>query len=97
MGNKLSKSNIKLRGIWKERPGPLIKDETVCEMIEDPQCLICWEPICNHHARCIGCNIRLHSACEERYRKTEERNYCLCPHCKKVGTLAISSIKTITK
>lgn len=97
MGNKVSKINIKRRGIWEERRCPLIKNETICKMTETPECLICWEPICNVHARCVGCNIRIHSVCEKTYRETEQREFCLCPHCKQVGTLAISLIKTVTK
>jgi len=91
MGSKLSKNIYK----WNVREGQLKNNKILYEIKEEPQCLICWESIGNIHARCIGCNIRMHSACEERYRKTEERNYCLCPHCKKVGTLAISMTKTM--
>lgn len=92
MGSKLSKNIYR----WKVREGPLKNKKTLYEIREEqPQCLICWESIGNIHARCIGCNIRMHSVCEERYRKTEERNYCRCPHCKKVGTLAISMTKTM--
>ena len=91
MGSKLSKNIYK----WNVREGQLKNNKRLYEIKEEPQCLICWESIGNIHARCIGCNIRMHSACEERYRKTEERNYCLCPHCKKVGTLAISMTKTM--
>jgi len=88
MGIGLSKNIC----IWSERQCLLMKNERTCEISEPPQCLICWEPINNIHAQCIGCNIRMHSECEEKYRETEKRNYCLCPHCKKVGTLAITSI-----
>lgn len=91
MGSKLSKNTYK----WNVREGQLKNNKRLYEIKEEPRCLICWESIGNIHARCIGCNIRMHSACEERYRKTEERNYCLCPHCKKVGTLAISMTKTM--
>ena len=91
MGSKLSKNIYK----WNVREGQLKNNKRLYEIKEEPQCLICWESIGNIHARCIGCNIRMHSACEERYRKTEERNYCLCPHCKKVGTLAITMTKTM--
>ena len=89
MGNKTSKS---VR-TWIERDGSFVKNNVACEYLESLHCLICWEPISNIHARCVGCNIRLHSVCEKRYRETEERKYCLCPHCKKVGTLALSLTK----
>lgn len=92
MGIKLSKNIC----IWRERCGPLLKNKTVCEISEPPQCLICWEPIASVHSQCVVCKIRLHSECEKRYRETEKRNYCLCPHCKKVGTLALTLIKLPT-
>ena len=92
MGIKLSKNIC----IWNERGSPLLKNKTVYEMTVPPQCLICWEPIASVHSQCVVCKIRLHSECEKRYRETEKRNYCLCPHCKKVGTLALTLIKLPT-
>ena len=90
MGIKLSKNNC----ICNWRRSPLLKNKTVCEITEPPpKCLICWESIVSFHSQCIVCKIRLHTECEERYRETEKRNYCLCPHCKKVGTLALILIK----
>ncbi len=50
------------------------------------ECLICWEKINNIDlVRCIGCNIQLHTYCEETYRGG--KGYCKCPHCQQVGTL----------
>ena len=92
MGIKLSKNIC----IWNERGSPLLKNKTVCEMSVPPQCLICWEPVVTVHSQCIVCKIRLHTECEERYRETEKRSYCVCPHCKKVGTLALTLIKLPT-
>lgn len=54
----------------------------------DSKCLICWDEItCDTWARCMRCNILLHDNCETTYRTINNRNYCQCPHCQRVGTL----------
>ena len=53
------------------------------------ECLICWEKINNIDlVRCIGCNIQLHTYCEETYRGGT--GYCKCPHCQQIGTLGVT-------
>ena len=92
MGIKSSKNFCMCN--WQS--SPLLKNKTVCEISKSPTCLICWEPIVSIHSQCIVCNIRLHTECEERYREMQKRKYCLCPHCKKVGTLALTLINLPT-
>jgi hypothetical protein len=56
--------------------------------IDDKTCLICWDTItCNTWAKCMWCNILLHDICETTYRTGNNRKYCQCPHCQRVGTL----------
>ena len=58
-------------------------------MEENNTCLICWEPIqwIDLVICCTGCNILLHTYCEESYRNT--RGHCKCPHCQEIGTLMV--------
>ena len=54
--------------------------------IEINRCLICWKNIDTQKwCKCVRCNILLHSLCEERYRG--QKNYCECPHCRRIGTI----------
>jgi len=56
--------------------------------INDKQCLICWRNIqSNKWVMCVFCNILLHDECFSQDQKINNRTYCLCPHCRKVGTL----------
>ena len=54
-------------------------------IIESNTCLICWDNI--NTQTCVKCNITLHNLCEETYRG--EKEYCECPHCRRVGTIGI--------
>lgn len=49
-------------------------------------CYICRNSINKDElVTCTRCKINLHIACEDTYR--HNRNYCMCPKCKKKGTL----------
>lgn len=59
----------------------------------DKICLICWENIENYKwTKCLRCNITLHDICEETYRN--QKGYCKCPHCQRIGSLGIYTIWT---
>ena len=54
------------------------------------ECLICWDPIdANKYVKCTNCKIVLHDSCENRNRN--EKRYCKCPHCQRIGTLCAAS------
>ena len=51
-------------------------------------CLVCWEIIQKHNlVSCSRCNIQMHDFCYVNYNKIKNYNYCICPHCQRVGTL----------
>jgi hypothetical protein len=55
-------------------------------------CIICMEQIDdNMYVACIGCPIKLHHECQRNDNVFNNRNYCKCPHCRRVGTLYFSS------
>lgn len=50
-------------------------------------CLICWEKIKPKFlVSCSKCNIQIHDFCYQNYNKIKKYNYCVCPHCQRVGT-----------
>ena len=58
------------------------------ENLLENKCIICWDQItCDTWAMCVQCKILLHCECETTYRTINNRNYCLCPHCQRVGSL----------
>ena len=51
---------------------------------EVDKCLICWEDISHvTAAKCLQCNIYMHTHCEDKWRG--DKGYCKCPHCSAVG------------
>ena len=53
---------------------------------EKKVCLLCLEDISAVDLLvCSGCDIKLHSYCEEICRVGKEP--CKCPHCKRIGSL----------
>jgi hypothetical protein len=57
-------------------------------------CLICWDEVHNmDRVICVRCNIKLHAYCEEIYRNN--KGYCKCPHCQRIGTLGCDQKITI--
>lgn len=54
--------------------------------IKNNLCYICRKSINKDElVMCVQCNINLHITCEDIYR--HNKNYCVCPKCKKIGTL----------
>jgi hypothetical protein len=52
---------------------------------ESKTCFICWEEIkSTSWVQCVRCDILLHCDCNNVYNN---RNYCKCPHCQRIGTL----------
>jgi hypothetical protein len=50
------------------------------------RCLICWEDVLQGPAaKCLQCNIQMHTHCEETWRG--DKGYCKCPHCSHVGLI----------
>ena len=61
---------------------------------ENDKCLICWEDISKcTAAKCLQCNIYMHTHCEDKWRG--DKGYCKCPHCSTVGL--IGSIRLFRK
>ena len=61
---------------------------------EIPECLICYEKFDDKiHTMCFKCKIYLHYNCAQRY--LEPMRYCICPHCKQVGTLMTTEVPYI--
>ena len=51
-------------------------------------CIICMVHIDdNMYVACIVCPIKLHYICHKNDNMFNKRNYCKCPHCRRVGTL----------
>ena len=58
---------------------------------EIPECLICYENFDEKiHTMCFKCKIYLHHNCAQKY--LEPIGYCICPHCKQVGTLMTTEV-----
>ena len=52
------------------------------------KCTICWELIGdNIWVVCMECDIILHDKCFKYDNESNNRNYCLCPNCREVGTM----------
>jgi hypothetical protein len=50
-------------------------------------CLVCWKRIQKPSlVSCSKCNIQMHDFCYQNYNKIKNYNYCVCPHCQRVGT-----------
>ena len=56
--------------------------------LNDNECIICWDKIeDNRWVKCVRCHITLHTLCCDTEQKINNRNHCLCPHCRRVGSL----------
>lgn len=56
---------------------------------ESAECFICKDLVGeNEHTFCTRCGIVVHFKCGRENDK--DRGYCLCPNCKKVGTMGCS-------
>ena len=58
------------------------------DKVDNKSCLICWNKIVDKiWVKCVRCNITLHTQCCDTDGKIINRTYCLCPHCRRVGSL----------
>ena len=58
-------------------------------------CILCLNPVeCDIYVQCIYCNRISHYNCEVEQREKQNRKYCLCSSCNKVGTLAVTTNKS---
>ena len=52
------------------------------------KCIVCWDKNLQHQlVSCNKCNIQMHDFCYANYNKIKNYNFCICPHCQRVGTL----------